>query len=53
MREWIMKMPILQKLVLLLKYILSYQGYNSNFTGGIGSYCLFVMVAAYLKENRP
>jgi DNA polymerase sigma len=51
MREWISMMPILQKLVLLLKYLLSYHGYNSNFTGGIGSYCLFVMVAAYMKDN--
>jgi len=51
MREWMIKMPILQKLVLLLKYLLFYQGYNSNFAGGIGSYCLFVMVAAYIKEN--
>ena len=51
MREWISMMPILQKLFLLLKYLLSYHGYNSNFTGGIGSYCLFVMVAAYMKDN--
>lgn len=43
-------MPIVQKLVVLFKYILSVKGYNSNFTGGIGSYCLFVMIAAYLKD---
>lgn len=49
MRDWIIRIPILQKLVLLFKYILSAQGYNSNFAGGIGSYCLFVMIAAYLK----
>jgi DNA polymerase sigma len=49
MREWIIKLPILQKLVILMKYILSSQGYNSNFSGGIGSYCLFVMVAAFIK----
>ena len=50
MRDWISKMPIVQKLVVLFKYILSVKGYNSNFTGGIGSYCLFVMIAAYLKD---
>ena len=49
MKDWIGKMPIIQKMVVLFKYILSVRGYNSNFTGGIGSYCLFVMVAAYLK----
>lgn len=43
-------MPIVQKLVVIFKYILSLRGYNSNFTGGIGSYCLFVMIAAYMKE---
>ena len=52
MRDWILRIPILQKLVLLFKYILSAQGYNSNFAGGIGSYCLFVRIADYLKEKQ-
>lgn len=50
MKDWIAKIPIVQKLVVIFKYILSIRGYNSNFTGGIGSYCLFVMIAAYVKE---
>jgi DNA polymerase sigma len=49
MKNWISQMPVLQKLVLIFKHILSVRGFNSNFAGGIGSYCLFVMIAAYLK----
>lgn len=36
--------------ILALKYILAKKDYSSNFKGGLGSYCLFVMVAAYIKE---
>lgn len=35
-----------------LKYTLSVRGLSENFKGGIGSYCLFVMVAAYFKEFK-
>ena len=47
MRNHIAKTPMIQKLVVLFKHILSIRGFNSNFSGGIGSYCLFVMIAAY------
>jgi DNA polymerase sigma len=50
MKDWITNIPIVQKLVVLFKYILSVRGYNSNFTGGIGSYCVFVMIAAYVNH---
>ena len=49
MRNEMGRMPVMHKLVLMFKYILSVRGFNSNFSGGIGSYCLFVMIAAYLK----
>jgi DNA polymerase sigma len=51
MKEWITKMPEIQKLIILFKYILSIRSFNSNFNGGIGSYCLFAMIAAYLKSH--
>ena len=51
MKDWIEKVPSLQRVLLLLKHILSMRGFNSNFTGGIGSYCLFTMVAAYLHTH--
>jgi DNA polymerase sigma len=53
MKEWITKMPEIQKLIILFKYILAIGGYNSNFNGGIGSYCLFAMIASYLKSHPP
>ena len=49
MKNYIEKMPNIQKLVVIFKYILSIRGFNSNFSGGIGSYCLFVMIAAFMK----
>ena len=52
MRNYVAKIPVVQKLVLIFKYILSIRGFNSNFTGGIGSYNLFVMIAAYLKTFK-
>lgn len=52
MRNEIAKTPIIQKLVVLFKHMLSVRGYNSNFSGGIGSYCLFVMIAAFIKTEK-
>ena len=48
MKDWIEKVPSLQRVLLLLKHILSMRSLNCNFTGGIGSYCLFAMIASYL-----
>ena len=52
MRNWINKIPIIQKLIVLFKHILFIRSYNSNFTGGIGSYCLFVMIVAFVKSRN-
>ena len=49
MRNWLDENTSLQRVLLALKYTLSVRGYSENFKGGIGSYCLFVMVAAYFK----
>ena len=43
--------PQMHRIILAFKYILAQRNFNSNFKGGIGSYCLFIMVAAYLKEK--
>lgn len=51
MKNWITRMPEIQRLIILFKYILSIRGFNSNFNGGIGSYCLFAMIAAFMKNN--
>ena len=50
MKQWMAEYPQMHRILLALKYILAQRNYNSNFKGGIGSYCLFVMVAAYIKE---
>lgn len=52
MRNWINRIPIVQKLIILFKHILFIRSYNSNFTGGIGSYCLFVMIVAFVKSRN-
>ena len=51
MKNWMSEYPQLHKIILAFKYILAKKGFNSNFKGGIGSYCLFIMIAAFLKEN--
>lgn len=53
MRSWMDRLPFLQKLLILFKYLLSLKALNENFRGGIGSYCLFAMLAAYLHSNPP
>lgn len=40
---------MMQRILLVLKHILAEKGFNENFKGGIGSYCLFVMAAAYFR----
>jgi DNA polymerase sigma len=52
MRSWVNSEPTLQRMILVFKYILAEKGYNKNFSGGLGSYCLFIMIAAYFKEFR-
>jgi len=42
--------PQLQRIMIAFKYLLAQKGLNSNFKGGIGGYCLFVMISAYFKE---
>ena len=43
---------MLQRIVLVFKKILAENSYNKNFKGGLGSYCLFIMIAAYFKEFK-
>lgn len=48
----------MQSTLLVLKHILRRKGYSDSYTGGIGSFCLFLMVAAYckvypVKEENP
>jgi DNA polymerase sigma len=50
MKQWMNRYPQIHMCILALKYILAQRGFSSNFKGGIGSYCLFVMVAAYIRE---
>lgn len=51
MKKWLEKFPSAQKIVILFKHLLSFKHLNENYRGGIGSYCLFVMVMAFIQEN--
>ena len=51
MKTWMSEYSQLHRIILAFKYILAKKGFNSNFKGGIGSYCLFIMISAFLKEN--
>lgn len=50
MRGWLAQHPSMHRILLALKYNFSLRGWKENYSGGIGSYCLFVMLAAFYKE---
>ena len=44
--------PESKYLIMVMKCILKQRKLNETYTGGLGSYLLFCMVLAYLRENR-
>ena len=53
MKNWLDEQPLLQRIILFFKYVLWYYGFNENYKGGICSYCVFIMVTAFLVERYP
>jgi DNA polymerase sigma len=49
MKNCLSLFPALHPLVVTLKYLLSVKGLNKPFKGGISSYSLLIMTAAYIK----
>ncbi|KAL3809266.1 hypothetical protein ACHAXA_009964 [Cyclostephanos tholiformis] len=47
------QMPVVRPLVLVLKQFLLDRGLLTTYTGGLSSYCLFLMVARYCQEQAP
>ncbi|KAL7444102.1 hypothetical protein ACHAXH_009948 [Discostella pseudostelligera] len=47
------EMPMVRPLVLVLKQFLLDRGLLTAYTGGLSSYCLFLMVARYCQEQVP
>jgi hypothetical protein len=47
------ELPMIRPLVLVLKQFLLDRGLLTAYTGGLSSYCLFLMVARYLQEQPP
>ena len=45
------ELPLIRPLVLVLKQFLLDRGLLTSYTGGLSSYCLFLMVARYLQEQ--
>jgi hypothetical protein len=50
--EIIEELPMIQPLVLVLKQFLLDRGLLTAYTGGISSYCLFLMCGRYLQEQQ-
>jgi DNA polymerase sigma len=51
MKSWLEIIPNLNPILIVLKYLMSTKGLNRPFKGGLSSYCLMIMVTAYLKES--
>ena len=45
------ELPLIRPLILVLKQFLLHRGLLTAYTGGLSSYCLFLMVARYLQEQ--
>jgi len=45
------EMPLIRPLMLVLKQFLLHRGLLTAYTGGLSSYCLFLMLARYLQEQ--
>ncbi|KAL6065554.1 hypothetical protein QOT17_010185 [Balamuthia mandrillaris] len=53
-RSYVRSLPALTPLALVLKQLLHDKGLNNTYTGGISSYCLVLMIVAYLRfSNVP
>lgn len=50
--KYLNEMTALRPLVLVLKYFLYQHGYGETYTGGIGSYCIVLMMVSYLQVRR-
>ena len=46
------ELPMLRPLILVLKQFLLDRGLLTAYTGGLSSYCLFLMLARYLQEQQ-
>jgi DNA polymerase sigma len=47
------ELPLIRPLMLVLKQFLLDRGLLTAYSGGLSSYCLFLMVARYLQEQPP
>lgn len=47
------ELPLIRPLMLVLKQFLLDRGLLTAYTGGLSSYCLFLMLARYLQEQPP
>ncbi|KAG7353859.1 nucleotidyltransferase domain containing protein [Nitzschia inconspicua] len=47
------ELPLIRPLMLVLKRFLLDRGLLTSYTGGLSSYCLFLMLARYLQEQSP
>eukprot|EP01087_Luapelamoeba_hula_P007676 TRINITY_DN1877_c1_g1_i1.p1 TRINITY_DN1877_c1_g1~~TRINITY_DN1877_c1_g1_i1.p1 ORF type:complete len:1456 (+),score=169.66 TRINITY_DN1877_c1_g1_i1:180-4547(+) len=52
-RSYTRSLPVLTPLTLVLKQFLYERGLNNTYTGGISSYCLVLMIVAFLHLNMP
>ncbi|KAK1743135.1 poly(A) RNA polymerase [Skeletonema marinoi] len=52
-RHLLEEIPMIRPLVLVLKQFLLDRGLLTAYTGGLSSYCLFLMVARYCQEQSP
>jgi DNA polymerase sigma len=50
MDQWLKYCPCLHTLTILIKSLLNVRNLNITYKGGLSSYCVIMMIIAYLKE---
>lgn len=48
-REWVENLPYFETLALTLKSVIRKANFHKSYEGGINSYCLLLLVAAFLR----
>lgn len=50
--SWLNYYPCLHPIIIIMKSFLSVRHYNSAYTGGISSYCLYIIILAFLIHHN-
>jgi DNA polymerase sigma len=51
-RQYLEENEVIEPLILVIKHMVKVWGYNNPYTGGLGSYAMFLMVVSFLQQRK-